>query len=197
MGKKRFFYFGCSEKNILRTLLSFLFILSNASLKAEDDKTGIRINLEQKDMTVTELFSSIKMKTGITCMYEESVINSDAKVTLTRNDYKLNDLLLELCSKFNLEYIVRDEYILFKVDKKTASEYNQNVRTVSGRIIDKTTKTPLYGANIFLVNIRKGTISGNDGEFIIHMSKTVETELLITFLGMENYSCKIDRKSVV
>ena len=66
--------------------------------------------------------------------------------------------------------------------------------TVKGKIIDIATKKPIPYTNIYLVNSNVGTISNNDGEFILKVpqSKT-NVPIHISYMGYKSQDLTIDQ----
>lgn len=58
--------------------------------------------------------------------------------------------------------------------------YSQNIQ---GRIIDANTKEPIEGASVYFDNTTIGCISNNIGEFEIPFNESINTPLVISFIG--------------
>jgi hypothetical protein len=62
--------------------------------------------------------------------------------------------------------------------------------TVTGKVIDSTTKEPLYGASVFCQNTTSGTASNKEGEFSM-LLKSGGYELIISFTGYQTKEIRI------
>ncbi|MGC6431995.1 MAG: carboxypeptidase-like regulatory domain-containing protein [Jejuia sp.] len=56
-------------------------------------------------------------------------------------------------------------------------------QTISGKIIDATTKQPLEAVAIYFDNTTKGTTTNNKGEFSFSYTNAIQSPLVITYLG--------------
>ena len=62
--------------------------------------------------------------------------------------------------------------------------------SIRGKILDAENK-PVTGANIYIEELNKGTIRGQNGEFYIQDIKDGKYTLLVTYLSFEKYQRKI------
>jgi hypothetical protein len=62
--------------------------------------------------------------------------------------------------------------------------------TVTGKVIDSSTKEPLYGASVFCQNTTSGTASNKQGEFSMSL-KSGGYELIISFTGYQTKEIRI------
>lgn len=66
----------------------------------------------------------------------------------------------------------------------------QFAQEVSGVIIDNKTKQPIEGASVYFDNTTIGTISNRNGEFTLSYNASINTPLVISFLGYEKQQIK-------
>ncbi len=73
-------------------------------------------------------------------------------------------------------------YILSLIYSINAQDYTQTVR---GTVIDATSKSPIPGANIIVVNSKPliGTVSGNDGSFVLKNVPVGKQDIAVRFMG--------------
>jgi TonB-dependent receptor len=63
---------------------------------------------------------------------------------------------------------------------------------LSGKIIDKSTKEPLPGANILIEGTSMGTISNVNGEYIIRNLRSGKYNLIVSFIGYSNLKQEVE-----
>lgn len=82
----------------------------------------------------------------------------------------------------------------FGAQAQKASEDSSKFVSVKGKIIDSSTKKPIPYTNIYLVNSNIGTISNNDGEFILKVpvNKT-NVPIRISYMGYKNQDLTIEQ----
>jgi hypothetical protein len=82
------------------------------------------------------------------------------------------------------------------ITSANAKTYEDTLKFVSvkGKVIDNSTKKVIPYANIYLLNSNIGTISNNDGEFILKVpqSKTTNT-IRISFMGYKSQDLSIEK----
>ncbi|HEX3006693.1 MAG TPA: carboxypeptidase-like regulatory domain-containing protein [Bacteroidales bacterium] len=76
----------------------------------------------------------------------------------------------------------------------SAQEDSTKFVTVKGKIIDANTKKPIPYTNIYLTNSNIGTISNNDGEFILKVPRNnVNAPIRISYMGYKNQDLTIEQ----
>jgi hypothetical protein len=82
----------------------------------------------------------------------------------------------------------------FGTQAQKAPEDTSKFVSVKGKIIDSSTKKPIPYTNIYLVNSNIGTISNNDGEFILKVpvNKT-NAPIRISYMGYKNQDLTIEQ----
>ena len=75
---------------------------------------------------------------------------------------------------------------LFNTTASSAQNTPENTTTVSGRVIDKRSTSPITGATIIIKGTTNGAISNLEGEFKISVPKDAKSIVLVTtFMGYE------------
>lgn len=62
--------------------------------------------------------------------------------------------------------------------------------TISGKVVDSTTKEPLFGASVFAQNTTSGTTTNREGEFSLSL-KSGGYELIVSFTGYQSREIRI------
>jgi hypothetical protein len=76
----------------------------------------------------------------------------------------------------------------------SAQEDSTKFVTVKGKIIDANTRKPIPYTNIYLANSNIGTISNNDGEFILKVPRNnVNALIRISYMGYKNQDLTIEQ----
>jgi hypothetical protein len=58
-------------------------------------------------------------------------------------------------------------------------------QNISGTVIDDRTKEPLFGATVYIDGTTIGTITDFNGDFKLELKKTLNSLLVISYLGYE------------
>jgi TonB-linked SusC/RagA family outer membrane protein len=87
--------------------------------------------------------------------------------------------------KFYIKYSVRKiSFVFFGVFFVFAGFAQQNGKQIKGYVVDKRDGEPLVGATIAVVNGTNGTVSGEDGSFIIPV-KAFPVTISVSYLGYQ------------
>ena len=62
--------------------------------------------------------------------------------------------------------------------------------TITGKVVDSTTKEPLFGASVFAQNTTSGTTTNREGEFSLSL-KSGGYELIVSFTGYQSREIRI------
>ncbi|MEP7109611.1 MAG: carboxypeptidase-like regulatory domain-containing protein [Ferruginibacter sp.] len=74
----------------------------------------------------------------------------------------------------------------------SVSGFTQSTYTITGKVIDAVTKTPMQAASVFAQNTTTGTATDINGVFSLHLANG-GYDLIITFTGFETVSRRITR----
>ena len=158
-----------SQVNILDTEFSF----SSGTVK-----TGNALNI-------------ISRKTGFYFTYDSRLIDTEKKTDMSFNKTKLSVILDSLLKNDSLRYSVINKYIIiFKTNPtliSTPSEPEWKVKDISGTITDSETGEPLPFATIGIMSKGKGTVTNNNGEFGLKITRDcINDSLRVSYLGYYN-----------
>ncbi len=148
--------------------LTWIFI-SIFSLGGYANTWGQTVDLDVKNSTVKTVFSEIRKQTGYRFIYEEGLLKSDWKITLTAKG-ELQHVLDKIKEKYPLIYHMHEGTIVVKraigtvVEPKRASAEEQQV--VEGLVHD-TDGEPLVGVSVAVVGSTNQTATDATGAFKI------------------------------
>ena len=117
-------------------LTIFLFLISVISVFANRTYSQSKeLTLNIKDGTVKEVLQNIETQSGFNFVYSEKLIDVDRKVSIDIKNQKINEVLDELFAATNVDYKVRDRFILLTRSKDAGSEFLvQQLITISGKV---------------------------------------------------------------
>jgi hypothetical protein len=155
-----------SQVNILDTEFSF----SSGTVK-----TGNALNI-------------ISRKTGFYFTYDSRLIDTERKTELSFTRTKLSTILDSLLKNDSLRYSVINKYIIiFKTNPiviTTPAKPEWEVKDISGVITDSETGEPLPFAAIGIMSKGKGTVTNNNGEFGLKITRDcINDSIRVSYLG--------------
>jgi hypothetical protein len=131
----------------------------------------------------------ISRQTGYNFTYDSRLIDSEKKAELTFTDIRLRVVLNSILKNDSLVFSVIDKYIIISHSEKLSlslidSLRQEEVKYITGIIVDDETLEPLPYATIALKNKGKGTVSNNNGEFGLKITPDLINDILsFSYLG--------------
>ncbi len=159
------------------------------------------ITIKKNNITVVAAFDMIKQITGVSIVYQNDAIDKNQKLDLNLTGASLTKAMNTICEQTDLEYQIRDNYVLVKkkiaknVVKKgpvVAQPGSSNHRIVSGVVVDEKGE-PLIGVNVTLVGTKFGDVSDANGRF--SLSAPSHAKLLFTYVGMVSRTISIGNET--
>lgn len=155
-----------SQVNILDSAFTF---------RAGTVKTGNALNI-------------ISRQTGYYFTYDSKLIDTEKKTNLSFNRVKLSNLLDSLLKNDSLRYSVINKYIIIYRYIPSPAPSNATpeweVKYTTGVITDFETGEPLPFATIGIMSKGKGTVTNNNGEFGLKITRDcINDSLSVAYLG--------------
>jgi hypothetical protein len=162
---------GLQEARCQESILDSIFTFREGGVK-----TGNALNI-------------ITRKTGYNFTYDTRLVRTDNRVEMTFTGQKLNVILDSILKNDSLVYSVIDRYIIISrvlsppVQKIDSLLYGEHIQ-ISGIVTDAETNTPLPYATVALKNKGKGTVTNNNGEFVLNLTHEFLADTLsLSYLG--------------
>ena len=131
----------------------------------------------------------ISRQTGYNFTYDSRLIDQEKKTMMTFDNTKLSVILDSILKNDSLIFSVIDRYIIIShAEKRTllpADSINpENVKYITGKIIDDENSEPLPFATLALKNKGKGTVTNNNGDFGMKITPNLVNDTLsVSYLG--------------
>ena len=104
-------------------LTTFLILLSVISALAGKTYSQTKmLNLDMKNSTVKEVLQNIEEQSEFVFMYSEKLIDVNRKVSIDIKDQKINEVLDELFAGTDVNYKVKDRFILLTTPEVTGND---------------------------------------------------------------------------
>lgn len=192
-------------KNFKDLLLFSGLLCCTFFINAQEDLLLQEVSIAFEDITLKESLKELETETGINTAFNEAELN-DKKITLTFEKELLSEVLEAILENENLEYkLVGNTVSIFrakKVKKKPSrkavkkakkKEVEENF-TLSGYILDASSKETLIGASVYLPELNQGTTSNEYGFYSLTLPKA-EYEMHFSYLGYKQEETMINLDS--
>lgn len=128
-----------------------------------------KVTLNGKDISLSEVFKSIKKQTGLTVFYSNRLLNDNERVSMVFQNADVNDVLSFILKDKNLDYILRDQLIIIEKKKPALQRrilQNNQQQKIKGTVTDVKGES-LPGVSINIKGTTTGTITDLNGNYTI------------------------------
>jgi len=176
-------------------ILVLLFVLpvSVSNLRAQSvDELTVSIRVSNKP--VHAILDDLTNQCGYYFTFDSRLIDSRENRSLTLENITLREAIDTLFRNPNLAFRIINKNVVIYPQKKIASVIHSDTTTarkknleVKGYIRDYRNEKPLPYATIGVLNSHAGTISNEDGSFVIRLPDTLTHPILVTsYIGYKN-----------
>jgi outer membrane receptor protein involved in Fe transport len=133
--------------------------------------------------TLEEIFREIERQTSFRFTYDVAEVPLSATLSGGTPSGNLLQVLRGLAREFSLVFTQIDNQL---VVRRSAGDPGESVResgTIRGRVIDRTSGSPLVGANVLLQGTSRGASADENGRFSITNVNSGEYTLLARYVG--------------
>ena len=185
-------------------LLSVLIFAGSMALSASTYSQKTKIDLRFENSSLTEILNSIEKSSEFIFIYNENVINSDSKRSISVKGETIEKVLNLLFQGIDVTYRIDDRQVFLykREDLKKPESINERIigdqapkKELSG-IVNDTKGLPLPGVTVIVKGTTTGTITDTNGQF--RLSVPVDTKILVfSFVGMKAQEVAITGKTTV
>lgn len=192
--------FGSSTyKTLIRavklTVIIMLFGLLQVSARTS---AQTRISLKLRGATLEKVFAEIEKRSGYTVFYNTEVLQAAGTnlVSIDIKDATIDDVMHQCLKGLPLEFTVQDKTIFVKKEARrvaieTVSGPGSPIPSTFSGIVRNEVGAPLAGASVYVLKLKKSLETNKDGEFTLKDIPDGEYEVVISYIGYENYRTKV------
>ncbi|ALL05703.1 hypothetical protein AQ505_09490 [Pedobacter sp. PACM 27299] len=142
-----------------------------------------RLNLQQKDVSLKEVFTEIKKQTGYDVFYREGKLNSKQRIHANFNNASLQEVMKVCLSKQAMDFVLFEKTIVIKEkDQFGLSASNlQAWVSITGKVIDSKGQ-PFPGVGVKLKGTSNSTNTDTDGNYVLTGPDETGT-LVFSYMG--------------
>ena len=161
-------------------ILLCIGVLQAHAIDAYSQKTMLSLNFS--DTELSKVIDKIEVESEFFFLYNEKLLDTDRKVSITANDQLINVILDNLFAGTDVKYTIFDRKIILAPDYLTNDVQQTQQAKVSGTVTDASTDEPMPGVNIQVKGTTIGAISDLSGKYSISADERNET-LVFSFIG--------------
>ncbi|WP_165958233.1 SusC/RagA family TonB-linked outer membrane protein [Segetibacter sp. 3557_3] len=180
-------------------ITAFLLLLACVQVSAK----GIaqKVNLSEKDASLSKIFLQIKKQTGYTFWYEDNLLKGAKNVTIQVRDLPLEQALQMCLKEQDLSYEIIDKTIVIHKKKLVVLQSTEQsfklppFIDVRGRVVDEKGQA-IEGVTVTVKGTNKGTATNGNGEFVL---KEVDENATLAFSGVmvQSHETPVNRRTDV
>ena len=169
-------------------LLLVVFLLSFGYSFGQQENNSVlerKITLQVKSETIASVLEKISVQAKVFFSYDAVLIEADKKTDISVTEKSIRetfDLLFD--SRFEYK-VMGDQIIITKPAasqlKKKAEEINVRPKIIvfKGKVTDREEKDPLPYSSIYVFRKNIGTVSNNDGEFVLKIPDSMGRDTIV------------------
>ena len=153
-----------------------------------------KLNVSAKNETLENVLKQIEKQSEFLFFYNLEEINKNEKISITKKNANIQDVLDAIAMKTGLKYTIKDRHIV--LTNETSSPViasTQQERKVTGTVSDAF--GPITGANIIQKGTTNGTTTDMDGNYSIEVPDGAI--LQISFIGYIQQDIAVKGKNVI
>ena len=182
----------CTEKRILILLAGLLFF--TVQLYPQENILEKQVKLPGSSIRVARALSEVSRLTGYVFTYDTKIINEDRVFTLPHAEIPISELLDSVTGDPGIRYSVIGKHIILYRDLTTSptpslsdSTSREQQFILAGKVTDAETSEPLAYATIGISHRGRGTVTNNNGDFILKITdECLNDTLSVSYVGYMN-----------
>ncbi len=156
-----------------------------------------KLNLSVENRSVRKVLLQIEEMSKFRFLYNSKMVDVEREVTLNVKEKTIDKVLDRLFRGENVEYKIIDrQVVLFSADAPVhSSGFVQQERQVTGTVTDDTGE-PMPGVTVIVKGTTTGTITGEDGTYIIS-NVPDDATLVFSFVGMQTKEVPVGNQTTI
>jgi len=170
-------------KQILLKCLTFLLLVSCSALLGQEKENLLNktISITVKEKTVKEILVLISEKDGIGFSYSDNLPNLSRKKTIQFLNQPMRVVLDELLKGLNMSFKIVGKQIIIQPTKDLPKKI-----TISGYIKEKGSAESIIGVNVFVPDLKTGTVSNTYGFYSLTIADQDSITVVFSFVGYKS-----------
>lgn len=175
---------------LLLVLTQTMVYAANTEQIIKEKKVTINAVNERLDKILSEINAQTKIEYGY---QSNDDINKNQLFTLTVKDVTVEVALNTLFKNSKYSYRIVNNKVVVFVPKVSTSAPQKRKTSISGTVLDKTTKAPLVGATVMVNESGAGAITDDKGAFLLITE--IGNSITISCVGMVEYKYTIPERN--
>ncbi len=178
-----------SANNYIRAIALLISLIPLQGIKGQEAILDSAFTFRAGTVKTGNALNIISRQTGFNFTYDSRLINADKKIVMNFRHTRLKVVLDSILNNDSLVYSVIDRFIIVSRELPSRppaadSAKADEVKEISGLIIDEESSEPLPYATIGLKHSGKGTVTNSNGEFGLKIQRqSFQDTIVVKYLG--------------
>ncbi|WP_114937695.1 TonB-dependent receptor [Mucilaginibacter endophyticus] len=176
-----------------RLILPFIFLLLVTRYSAVQAQATGPITLKKANVSLAEIFKSIKKQTGLTVFYSNNLLNDKELVSVDFKKAELKEVFGVLLKGKDLNYVVRDQLIVIEKNEPVpvvAPQKKEPAKAVIPKkvqgVVTDDKGLSLPGVSVKVKGTMNGTQSDVDGRYTLNLKEGGSSIIVFSFVGSKS-----------
>lgn len=192
------------KKLIMEIKIAFIIIVVSISnvLATDSYSQTAKVTLKMENQTLEQVLDEIEKQSEFYFIFNQKQIDVSRIVDVQVENKLITDILPEIFNGTNIYFTILDRNILL-TNEVLRTEFHSDPlpfeiqqQTISGTVVDASTREPMPGVNIIVKGTTIGQITDAQGKYSLSVSDLNAT-LVITFIGYNPQEVPISGRRVV
>ena len=173
------------ETDKILLFLFFAFLSLNAT--AQNDRK--QITIQNKNISLKEVFTEIELQTGYSIAYELSAVDVKRKISLSLESQSIDKALAQILKDTRYSYKITGYHIIItpsgnELQKSTKEKTEKPTQIVRGIVLDSKTNAPIESATVRIMNVGSlGSTTDSLGRFRIDNVPVGRCNIQTSYVG--------------
>jgi TonB-linked SusC/RagA family outer membrane protein len=186
------FHFPKKTFRIMRITIFILLTALFQSFATETYSQKTKLSFDFSGVKLTDVLDEIESRTEFFFLFNEKLVDTNRKVTISVKEKLIEDILKELFEGTDVVYTISDRKIILAPEYLSES---QQQKSVSGKVTS-TAGDPLPGVTVVVKGTINGTTTDANGNYSL-TNIPVDATLAFSFVGMKSQEISVTGKTSI
>ena len=182
-------------KLIIKTTVCIVIAIITNIYGSQAYSQAAKISLNLTDVKVVDVLNEIQSKSEFEFFYNNKLIDTDRIVSINVENKDIGVVLSELFDTTDVNFVVKDNYIILTNQLPAVEKKSANTLTVKGNVTSQS-GDPIIGVTVAVKGISTGTITDVNGNYFLS-NIPGNTILIFSFIGMKTQEIPVNNRTII
>jgi outer membrane receptor protein involved in Fe transport len=168
-------------------ILLFILLAFPQLIFSQSEILNKKISIAFNNVKLEKALFELQKEAGISFAFNNNQSEMKDVINFGFEEKAINEILDSIFANKSLLYkIIENQIVIYSKNENPKSQKNNNNGRIKGKVIDKKNKEPLLNINISVIGTFRGTMTDEEGNFLIDNLSPDKYALLISSVGYSN-----------